>query len=109
MLPKILTGKKMVQYNTDALTGLMKAGSVTILTSTKLKEVNGRGVVVESEKGTEQLEADTVITAAGYRKSDQLYRALQDRALEVYNIGDSAEVSNIMGAVWSGYELGIRI
>jgi 2-enoate reductase len=109
MLPKILTGKKMVAYNVNGLTELIKAGNVKILTSSRLKEVNDKGVLIESEKGTEQLEADTVITAVGYRRSDQLYRALQDRALEVYNIGDSAEVSNVMGAVWSAYELGSRI
>jgi 2-enoate reductase len=79
------------------------------MTSTRLKEVNDRGVVVESEIGAEQLDADTVITAVGYRKSDQLYQDLQKSTLEVYNIGDSAEVSNIMHAVWNGYELGIRI
>jgi 2-enoate reductase len=109
MLPKILAGKNMVAYNVNGLTGLMEAGNVKIMVSTRLKEVNDQGVVVESEKGVEQLDADTVITAVGYRKSDQLYRDLQNSALEVYNIGDSAEVSNIMHAIWNGYELGRKI
>jgi 2-enoate reductase len=109
MLPKILAGKNMVAYNVNGLTGLMEVGNVKIMASTRLKEINDRGVVVESEKGAEQLEADTVITAVGYRKSDQLCRDLQNSTLEVYNIGDSAEVSNIMNAIWIGYELGRRI
>lgn len=105
MMPQILNVPNPVGYNISGLKGLMQAGNVTVKAGTGLKEVCDDGVIVSKDGADEKIEADTVITAIGYRKNNALYDSLADYAGEVYAIGDCDKVSNVMNAVWSGYSL----
>lgn len=55
------------------------------------------------------LEADTVFSAVGYKSENKLYQSLRDLNKPVYNIGDSAQVHNIMYAIWNAYEIARNI
>ncbi len=51
------------------------------------------------------IEADTIITAIGYKSNKALYDKMSGYAGEVYLLGDAEKVSNVMNAIWTAYEL----
>ena len=83
----------------------MAENKVEILTSAALTKITDDGAVVKVNGEEKLIEADTVITAVGYRSDNTLYNELKDYAGEVYLLGDAQKVSNLMNAVWNAYEL----
>jgi hypothetical protein len=55
------------------------------------------------------LETDTIITSIGYINDKSLYDAIIEKGIETHIIGDSNKVSNLLGAIWDGYELAMTI
>ena len=52
------------------------------------------------------IECDTIISSIGYISDNQLYDTLKDKYKDhIYLIGDSLQVSNLLGATWSAAEL----
>jgi 2-enoate reductase len=49
------------------------------------------------------LEADTVVLAAGMKRSEEFFEALKDKIPEVFVIGDCAEPRNVLYAIWEGF------
>ena len=84
--------------------------NVNALLNTTVKEISEDSVLVESKDGkTENISADTVIYSVGYRSEDSLYEQFARSGLEVYNIGDSDNVSHVYNAVHSAYKLVNRL
>lgn len=52
-----------------------------------------------------ELKADQTILAIGYRAKSPLFDELRFDYPQVYKLGDSRHVSNILHAVWDGYEV----
>lgn len=50
-----------------------------------------------------------MISAVGYRSENSLYEAVKGMDREIYNVGDSSQVHNIMYAVWNAYEVARNI
>ena len=50
-----------------------------------------------------------MILAVGYRKNDDLFKALEGKVSEVYCIGDSSEPRRIMDAINEGYRTGLSL
>ena len=84
--------------------------NVTALTNTMVKEISANGVEVEAKDGEKSMiEADTVIYSVGYRSDASLYEQFARSGLEVYNIGDSDNVSHVYNAVHTAYKLVNRL
>jgi hypothetical protein len=49
---------------------------------------------------------DTVVLVLGHRPNDDLYRALEGRVPELYQIGDSVAPRRVMDAIREGAEIG---
>ena len=50
-----------------------------------------------------------MISAVGYRSENRLYEAVKNMDRELYNVGDSSRVHNIMYAIWDAYEVARNI
>jgi 2-enoate reductase len=99
----------MPMMNYSMLVELLAFHSVDVYKNTKVEKVNKNSVDISNAQGQARISADTVITAVGYRQKNDLYNSLNDGEKILYNIGDSRKVSNVMNAIWSGYELGRSI
>lgn len=91
--------------NRYMLEDLLEYHNVNIKTNTKVEAINGKKVLVRNEDVTNDIIADTVISAIGYKENNDLYKKLKEQPLPIYNIGDSQKVNNIMYAIWNSYEL----
>ncbi|MFA5654739.1 MAG: NAD(P)/FAD-dependent oxidoreductase, partial [Desulfomonilia bacterium] len=88
------------------------AGKVPIYTGVTYEEITDKGVRIKTKEGEEKLiEGDTVMIIAKDKKNDDLYRALQGKAPEVYLIGDGKEDANAWfdGAVHQGVRAALKL
>lgn len=88
----------------------LRAAKVDMLAGTTCERITRNEVALTTAEGKKlSVPADTVILSAGYRPNDELFKALQGKLSEVYDIGDSAKVRHIMGATSDGYKMGLTL
>ena len=110
MLGQILGGPHGMPFmNWSMLTDLMKFHHMKVMTNASVTSIDGKKVTVAQNGKDTILEADTVIFAVGYKSENSLYESIRDLNKSVYNIGDSAQVHNIMYAIWNAYEIARNI
>lgn len=97
-----------LQNKQDILPRLKK---VKMLSSTKLVEINEKGVLVEDVKKKTQysLDCDYVVLSLGVKPENELYKALQNDIQNLFVIGDAKAAGRIANATKSAYELAINI
>ena len=107
MLGELLIEGLTVPYpNKIMLLDLLKLNKVEALTSHSALEVTGDGLKVISNKfRSKTIPADTVVISVGLNPNKKLYTSLVSEIPNLYNIGDSREARNVMGAVWDAYEI----
>ncbi len=82
---------------------------VDLRTKTKLLEITDDAVIVETEKGTESLKADTVVMAVGVLPDDDLAREVKEDGIKVITIGDAKKPRKMTEAIWEGFEEALKI
>ncbi|WP_446899076.1 FAD-dependent oxidoreductase [Clostridium sp. LBM24168] len=103
------SGKPIPHMNKIMLVDLLKMQNVKIITNTSLLEVTDNGAIIIDNKFNKQdICADTVIIAAGFKPENDLYNKLRKKIVELYLIGDASKTANIMDAIWSGNEIGLN-
>ena len=107
MADKIMPQPAFIQ-NDSILREMMANGHGTYLTSTKLVEVNDKGIVVESAEGKREIECDTVLLSMGWSPDAKLGESFSD-ICKVITIGDSNECRNIQGATDEAYKAIVSI
>jgi 2-enoate reductase len=92
--------------NSGMLERLVPFNGVDVLTSSTVTEASENGVTV-NKNGTDSkfIECDSVILAVGYNSQKSIYNDLKNEIPEIYLLGDSRKVSNIMYAIWDAYEI----
>lgn len=95
---KVLAARMEKKNRRDLLNRLDEAGVVKMTGSTVVDVQEGR-VVIERGFGQEELEADRIVLAVGYKPNNQLYYELKQLHPRVFLIGDAQRVSNIHNAV----------
>ncbi len=77
---------------------------ITVLTKSKVREITAEGVIIEKEKGTEEITGiDTVVIAVGSRPRDNLLKSLKGQDIPVYAIGDCVKPRKIIDAIHEGF------
>lgn len=110
MLPEVVGGIHEIPFmNYSMLMALLEKHQVAIHTSTTVTKIEAGKVLTKSGNYVSEIEADTVISAVGYRSDNQLYQDLIDIPVPLYNVGDSNQVHNIMYAIWDAYEIARNI
>lgn len=86
---------------------------VRFMESCCVREVRKGAVTAETSEGTRELEADTIVIAAGSKALDELEGFLQTEGIasrvELHKIGDCVLARKALDAVHEGFELGMRL
>jgi 2,4-dienoyl-CoA reductase-like NADH-dependent reductase (Old Yellow Enzyme family)/thioredoxin reductase len=82
---------------------------VSILLSTKVKEIR-RGEVFISHKGEERwLKAETIVLALGAKPNREVFKGIEGKFPEIISIGDCVEARKAKEAIHEGFYAGLRI
>lgn len=90
------------------LHGLADHG-VTLLANAQVRSIDADGLSYAQSEEQGRLAADTVIIAQGAQPNTRFEADLKSAGIEVYNIGDSAQIGYIEGAVRSARELAVSL
>lgn len=102
-------GKPVPHMNKIMLIDLLKNSGVKVITETSLLEVTDRGAILIDNKFKKQnIDADTVVIAVGFKADRELYNKLRDKVADLYLVGDANESANIMNAIWSANEIALN-
>ncbi len=83
---------------------------VTILTSTKVKELGKGYALVEDASGTRKIGGfDTIVLAVGSKPDDRIAKSLEGKVSELYVIGDASEPREALEAVYEGEEIAMKV
>jgi NADPH-dependent 2,4-dienoyl-CoA reductase/sulfur reductase-like enzyme len=83
---------------------------VTILTSTKVKELGKGYAVVEDASGVRKIDGfDVIVLAVGSKPDDRIARSLEGKVPELYVIGDASQPREALEAVYEGEEIALKI
>lgn len=109
MAPRLSPDLNMMSY--AGLMRKIKDDNIAVMTETRVKEVNDKGVLVVLKDGNEQLvEADTVISAFGLRPLTTYANQLRKRfGWKARVIGDNEKVGRIGTAIRAGYFAGTTL
>jgi len=105
MLPDICIGHEVMHRG--LLMEALTEAKVDVRTNAKVKSVGDDKVTYLGSDGKEQSVAcNYVIAAVGQRPAgEELYRALKDRCIRTYKIGDSLQIGNFRSATRSALEV----
>ncbi len=95
-----------------AYSEMIAARGLLVLTKLQVLAIDAQGVLaVDSAGGNIHIDADTVVTALGYRPlASSLAESLRAAGIaEVHEIGDGVNPAKILDAVHAGYKLAMRI
>jgi 2,4-dienoyl-CoA reductase (NADPH2) len=88
---------------------LQKKG-VIFLPGVKYANARPGCLTVQKANGdTVEIEADTLVCAAGSSGDSRLYESLEGKVAKIYMVGDCAEPGAIVDAVRDGYDVGCRV
>jgi NAD(H)-dependent 7beta-hydroxy-3-oxo-delta4-cholenoic acid oxidoreductase len=111
----IVTSKKeigmdMVPEIRTLLMQRLHEKGVTVMGSSKVKEIIDDGVVIDREGKEETLHGmDSIILARGVKSVDALSDAIKNKVPEVYVIGDAKEPREALEAIAEGNKVGREI
>lgn len=108
--PEILSaGKPVPHMNKIMLIDLLKKYNVKVITNSSLSEVTDDGAVIaDSNSQKQNISADTVIIAVGFKPDRELYNKLYGKVVNLYVVGDANHAANIMDAIWSANEVALN-
>ena len=108
MLPKVALDTSL--QGRHLLMERLRAKGVQILSSTKVKEIIDRGVVVSKNEREETLTGvDFVILAVGVKSNESLSAEIRQSVTEIHIIGDAKKPRQATAAVAEGREAGMRL
>ncbi len=88
----------------------LKEKGVTILTSTRVKELGKGFAVVEDASGVKKIDGfDAIVLAVGRTSDDHVAKSLEGKVPELYVIGDASQPREALEAVYEGEEIAIGI
>jgi len=102
--------KKMKDIPREELLKRLEEKGVKILTNCKAISIEKGAVTIENtERGKQQLIADSVIVATGNCPVNELFRSLKDSVGEIYLVGDAQQSGNLGAALRSAAEISLKI
>jgi len=107
-LPDILiSGETPIPHmNRIMLIDLLKFNNVNVVTNSSALKITDNGVqIINKGFRKDELQADTVVVAIGYKNENKLYEEIKNESYEAYVIGDARHAHNIMSAIWDAYEI----
>jgi 2,4-dienoyl-CoA reductase (NADPH2) len=82
---------------------LPKKGATLISGIKEYVEITKKGLIIITGEGKRQtIEADTIVTALPLKRNTELYKTLEGKVTEIYNVGDCREPCLIINAIAEG-------
>jgi len=107
MLPKV--GKDIGMSTRWVELKMLKLYNVQTITDTAVKEITPDGVVVDRQGSIEHISCDTVVVAVGTASLNTLEQTIQNKAKQVFTVGDAATPSKAFEAIREGFDTARRI
>jgi len=105
-LPNILSAGAPVPFmNKMCIVEMMDYYNVEVKTGSRVNEITDTGAIITIDEKEEELYADTVVMAVGFRAVKSFSEELRGRGMEVYEIGDGRKVGSVMTSIWDAYEI----
>lgn len=102
-------GGDMYYINRQHMLLLLKEANVTLLTQSRVLEIEPTGIVYADIAGTRQtLAADSIVLAVGFRSQGALTEQLQGQVPEVFAVGDCLAPRKVMEAMQEAYRVARR-
>jgi 2-enoate reductase len=106
----ILSKSPVPHMNRIMLIDLLNQAKVKVITNNSLLEVKaGSIIIIDNHFSRSELLCDTVVTAAGYKPYNQLFRRLNGKFAELYLVGDAYAAADIQNAIWTANEVALHI
>jgi 2,4-dienoyl-CoA reductase (NADPH2) len=83
--------------------------NVKTMTGSKVIEITPTGLIIEQDGNIHEIEADTVVVAAGSVSNNPLESVLEKMDAEYRVAGDARQVATAFDAVHQGYKAGLEI
>ncbi len=83
--------------------------NVNTMTDSKVIKITPTGLNIEQDGNIHEIEADTVVVAAGSVSHNPLESVLKEMGVEYRVIGDAKQVATAFEAVHNGYKAGLEI
>jgi 2,4-dienoyl-CoA reductase (NADPH2) len=99
-------GAKILDAHRPKLLAWLTRKGAVMLAGVRYDEITGQGLVIRKNGRRQLIEADTVLTAIPPNPNREFLEELKNRAVEVYQIGDSREPGLIVDAVGDGSRIG---
>ena len=88
----------------------LREKQVTTIKGANCEEITASGVhITTGQDERQEIPADSVVLAVGYRANDALFRSIEGELPEVYCIGDAADPQRIREAINAGYQAGLSL
>ncbi|MBD5641392.1 MAG: FAD-dependent oxidoreductase, partial [Desulfovibrio sp.] len=109
-LPHILAaGIPSPVPNAQMIPDLFEKYGVKVLENHKFVGFSAGRAHFENADGPVALDADTIVTATGFRPCPSMKAELEKFGFAVHEIGDQRSVATILQAIWDGFEVGNNI
>lgn len=97
--------RDVMPINKISLMRMLAENNVTLLTDSKVVNIDTTGVTIEKKDGTKaMISADTVITAFGQKSSTEFVNAVREKYnIKTTVIGDAERISRAGGAIRTGF------
>lgn len=82
----------------------MAEKKIKVLTKSKVKEISGDKVTIETVNGNQELSGiDTIVIAVGSKPKNDLLKLIEKEGMPVYAIGDCVKARKFMDAIHEGF------
>ncbi|MDI3500957.1 MAG: hypothetical protein PWP22_728 [Thermoanaerobacter sp.] len=88
----------------------MAEKKITVLTKSKVREISGDKVIIESKSGTQEITGiDTVVMAVGSKPKNDLLKSIEEENIPVYAIGDCIKPRKFIDAIHEGFRIAYNL
>jgi len=107
MLPRL--GRSIGMSTRWTILGTLKELGISLMTKTRVKKINDKGVIVEIDGEERLIEAETIVLSAGHKSEDSLLEELKGKFPEVHGIGDCIEPRTALEAIREAFDIAVKI
>ncbi len=87
----------------------IERSGVQVMTATRAKQITSHGIIVEKDETEIEIQADTVVIAAGAKPENSITQWLKNEGIPHTVIGDAQKIGMAFDAIHQGYAAGRAI
>lgn len=105
-LPGIMMSGAPVPFmNKMCIEEMIRHYHIEVKAGCRVNKITETGVLVNANGEEQEIQADTVVIAAGFRPAASFADEIRGEDIDIYEIGDGRSVGSVLTAVWDAYEI----